>query len=177
MTEDAADSTANEPQAGAAPEIGAEDLEALKRESEDNYGKYLRAVAELDNLRKRNARELENARKYGVERLAQAVLPVRDSLEAALAIGGSADVATLLEGGRATLRLLDEALNSVGIEQIDPNGEPFDPTKHEAIGMLPSAHLEPDSVLEVVQKGYLVHERVLRPARVLVARAPNEGEG
>jgi molecular chaperone GrpE len=86
-------------------------------------------------------------------------------------------VATLLEGGRATLRLLDEALNSVGIEQIDPNGEPFDPTRHEAIGMLPSAHLEPDSVLEVVQKGYLVHERVLRPARVLVARAPNEGEG
>jgi len=177
MTEESAESTAQESDVGTTPAADADDLEALRSESEDNYGKYLRAVAELDNLRKRNARELENARKYGVERLAQALLPVRDSLEAALAIGEQADAAALLEGQRATLRLLDEALQSVGIEGIDPAGEPFDPTKHEAIGMLPSADMEPDSVVEVVQKGYSVHERVLRPARVLVARAPVEGEG
>jgi molecular chaperone GrpE len=178
MTEDAAESNSDpsEPAESAAPDGAGDGLEALKREAEESWAKYLRAVAELDNLRKRNARELENARKYGVERLAAAVLPVRDSIEAALGAGDTADVATLLEGERATLRLLDDALAGVGIEEIDPAGEPFDPTKHEAIGMLPSAELEPNSVLEVIQKGYGLHDRVLRPARVLVSREPGEGE-
>lgn len=184
MTEEATepqrddDAEAAEPAMAAEQEGGAEsaeELESVRREAEENYAKYLRAVAELDNLRKRNARELENARKYGVERLAAAVLPVRDSIEAALAAGDTADTVTLLEGERATLRLLDEALKGSGIEEIDPQGEPFDPTRHEAIGMLPSTDLEPNSVIEVIQKGYAVHDRVLRPARVLVSREPDEG--
>src|SRR5690606_34237581 len=112
---------------------GADEVEALRREAEENWAKYLRAVAELDNFRKRSARELETARRYAAERLGQAVLPVRDSIEAALASADNVDVETLIEGERATLKLLDQALESVGIREIDPAGEPFDPTRHEAM--------------------------------------------
>jgi molecular chaperone GrpE len=154
------------------------ELESLRQQAEDNWNKYLRTVAEMDNLRKRSARDLENARKYGAESLAAALFPVRDSLEAGLKAAAEADNATLeidalLEGERATLRLLDQALEAAGITEIDPEGEPFDPERHEAMSMLPSPTAEPDSVLTVVQKGYALHERVVRPARVVVAKAPD----
>ena len=152
-----------------------ESLDELRQKAEDNWNRYLRIAAELDNLRRRSARELENAHKFGVERLVQAVLPVRDSIEAALEAGADADAATLLEGERATLRLLDQALESVSVREIDPLGEPFDPTKHEAMSVLPSAEAEPDSVLEVIQKGYEIHDRLIRPARVIVAREAGGG--
>ena len=145
-------------------------VEALRREAEDHWNKYLRTAAELDNLRKRSAREIEAARKFGAERLAQALLPVRDSLEAALGAGDKADTATLIEGQKATLRLLDEALAAAGITEIVPHGEPFDPNKHEALSMLPANHVEPNSVLEVIQKGYEMNDRLLRAAKVIVAR-------
>jgi len=159
----------------------AAELEALKAEAEQNWTKYLRSVAELENLRKRNARDVENARRFGVERLVAAILPVRDSLEAALKAAGEAgaealEVATLLEGDRATLRLLDQALEGAGIEEIDPEGEPFDPERHEAMSMLPSPTAEPNSVIAVVQKGYALHERIVRPARVIVAKGV-DGQG
>ena len=150
-------------------------LDELRQKAEDGWNSYLRVAADLENLRRRSARELENAHKFAVERLAQAVLPVRDSIEAALAAGANADAATLLEGERATLRLLDQALESVSVREIDPLGEPFDPTRHEAMSVLPSAQAEPDSVLEVIQKGYLIHDRLIRPARVIVAREPGAG--
>lgn len=183
MTENATDSNSPERQdelgteggEGAAP-AEAGDIDALRREAEENWSKYLRAVAELDNLRKRNARELENARKFGAEKLAQALLPVRDSIEAALAAADTVDVATLLEGERATLRLLDEALAVAGIREIDPQGETFDPNKHEAMTLQPTRDAPPDSVVVVVQKGYELNERLLRPARVVVAAAPPEGQ-
>jgi molecular chaperone GrpE len=160
-----------------ADETEESELEGLRRQAEENWGKYLRVVAELDNLRKRNARELENARKFGAERLAAAILPVRDSLEAALTVGDAVDaaipdVAAIIEGERATLRLLDQALEGAGVRQLDPEGEPFDPNKHEAISMQPSATAEPNSVLQVIQKGYEIHDRLIRPARVIVAREP-----
>jgi len=153
-----------------------DDIEALKAEAAENWNKYLRAAAEIDNLRKRNARDVEHARRYGVERLAAALLPVRDSLEAALKAADDAnmDVATMLEGEQATLRLLDQALEAAGIAEIDPEGEPFDPERHEAMSLLPSPTAEPNSVLTVVQKGYELHGRIVRPARVVVARAPDE---
>lgn len=158
-----------------------DDIEALRAEAEENRNRALRFAAEIENLRKRSARDLENARKYGAERLAAALLPVRDSLEAALeaAAAGDAglDVATLIEGDRATLRLLDQALESAGITEIDPHGEPFDPERHEAMSMLPSPTAEPNSVVNVVQKGYVLHDRVVRPARVIVARQPAETDG
>jgi molecular chaperone GrpE len=150
------------------PERGADEL---RREAEENWDKYLRAAAELDNLRKRCARDVENARKYAVERLASAVLPARDSLEAGLAVE-NADLQTLLEGKRATLRLLQGAMEEAGIREVDPQGEPFDPSRHEAMGVRPSADVEPNTVLEVVQKGYRIHDRLLRPARVIVSQAP-----
>lgn len=146
------------------------DLDELRQKVEESRNRYLRIAAELENLRRRSARELENAHKFGVERLIQAVLPVRDSIEAALASGDNADAATLLEGERATLRLLDQALESVSVSEIDPLGEPFDPTKHEAMSVMPSAEAEPDSVIEVIQKGYEMHDRLIRPARVIVAK-------
>jgi len=112
--------------------------EALRREAEENWSKYVRAAAELDNFRKRSARDVEAARKTGAERLAKGVLPVRDSMEAALANADKAVLKTLIDGQQATLRLLDEALAAAGISEIDPHGEPFDPAKHEALSMVPA---------------------------------------
>jgi molecular chaperone GrpE len=157
------------------------DDENLRQLADDNWNRYLRAVAEMDNLRKRASRDIENARKFGAERLASALLPVRDSLEAGLKAAAEADtetldVASLLEGDQATLRLLDQALEAAGVTEIDPHGEPFDPALHEAMSMLPSATAEPGSVIEVIQKGYALNERVMRPARVIVARAPADDE-
>ncbi|HEY7673508.1 MAG TPA: nucleotide exchange factor GrpE [Gammaproteobacteria bacterium] len=151
------------------------DVEGLRAAAEENWNKYLRAAAELENLRKRNARDLEQARKFAAERLAGAILPVRDSLESSLAAvtaGAAPSVEKILEGERATLRLLDEALAAAGVGEIDPHGEPFDPARHEALSVRPSATAEPGTVLEVVQKGYEIHGRLLRPARVIVAKEP-----
>ena len=160
---------------------GNDDIENLRRTAEENWNKYLRSVAELENLRRRSAREIEAARKFGAERLVAAILPVRDSLEAGLkaaaeADPGSIDIASIFEGERATLRLLDQALASAGVAEIAPEGEPFDPECHEAMSMMPSPTAEPNSVIAVVQKGYLLHDRVVRPARVIVARPPPDGE-
>ncbi len=158
------------------------ELEQVQREAAEDRENYLRLAAELENLRKRGVRELENARKYGLERLAQALLPVRDSLEAGVAAADSADAAAragveaLLEGKRATLRLLDAALEQAGVVELDPEGEPFDPARHEAMTMQPSATAEPNTVLTVIQKGYSIHDRLLRPARVIVSQAPAEAE-
>jgi len=151
--------------------MGAEpELEALRREADEHRDRFLRAVAELDNVRKRTAREIEAAHKFGAERLAQAILPVKDSLEAGLAAAEKAGVAALAEGTRATLRLLEEALAANGIKEITPAGEPFDPNKHEALTLVPAPGAPPNSVVEVVQKGYELNERLLRAAKVIVAR-------
>jgi molecular chaperone GrpE len=143
---------------------------ALKREAEDFRDQSLRIAAELDNFRKRSARELENARKFGAERLAQALLPVRDSIEAGIAAAVTANTDAIVEGQRATLRLLDDALASAGVREIDPHGEPFDPAKHEALSMVPAPNLEPGSVVQVIQKGFEMHDRLLRAARVIVSQ-------
>jgi molecular chaperone GrpE len=149
------------------------ELEALRQEADEHRDRYLRTAAELDNLRKRSAREVDAARKFGAERLAQAILPVRDSLEAGLAAAEKGGQAALLEGQRATLRLLDEALSASGIREISPVGEPFDPNRHEALSLVPAPNVAPNTVIQVVQKGYELNERLLRAAKVLVAR----GEG
>jgi molecular chaperone GrpE len=158
-------------EAGAsAPEDADSALEALRREADEHRERYLRLAAELDNLRKRNAREVDSARKFGAERLAHAILPVRDSLEAGLAAAEKAGDRALVEGQRATLRLLDEAFASTGIQEIVPHGQLFDPNKHEALSLLSAPHVEPNTVLEVIQKGYELNDRLLRAAKVIVAR-------
>ncbi len=132
----------------------------------------LRAAAELDNIRKRAARDMEQAQRFALERFAQELLAVADSLELAVANGATADAASLAAGQEATLRLLKSAFGKFSIQPIDPAGAPFDPEKHEAMAMQPSATAEPGSVLQVVQRGYELNGRLLRPARVIVAREP-----
>jgi molecular chaperone GrpE len=154
-----------------------EDLEARLRaaeaRAEELRNAHLRTAAELENYRRRVARELESARQYGSERLAAGLLPVVDSLELGLTNADRSDAATLVEGQKATLRLLLKALQESGIVEVDPVGEPFDPERHEAMAMQPSNDQAPDTVLAVVQKGYILNGRLLRPARVIVARAPD----
>ncbi len=150
---------------------GQEELTVALARAEEFRDQLLRAKAEMDNMRKRSDRELERAHKYGVERLAGELLPVVDSLEIGLEAAGSDTQEAVAEGMRATLKLLISALEKFEISCLDPLGEPFNPEWHEAMATQPSPDAEPDSVLLVVQKGYRIHDRVLRPARVIVARA------
>lgn len=153
------------------------EVEVLREQAAANHDRYLRAVAELENVRRRAARDVANARRYGVEKLAQALLPVLDSLEAGLATADQASAESLLDGKKATMRLLNAALEQVGIKELDPHGEPFDPALHEAMAMAPSEDAEPGTVIEVFQKGYSIHDRLLRAARVVVAREPADNGG
>ncbi|MCH7636927.1 MAG: nucleotide exchange factor GrpE [Proteobacteria bacterium] len=147
----------------------------LKARADDNWDRYLRAAAETENVRKRASRDVEHARKYALEGFGTEMLAVKDSLELGLEAVESADADSIAEGSKATLKLLSAALERFGIAEIDPMGEPFDPERHEAINMQPSADAEPGSVLSVVQKGYSLNGRLLRPAMVVVA-AETSGE-
>jgi molecular chaperone GrpE len=147
-------------------------LAQAEERARNHWDQYLRAVADLENLRKRAYRDVESATRAGLERLAQELLPVMDSLSLAVASAGSADAASLAEGQEATLRLLQKAFENLGVRKIDPEGEPFDPRRHEAVLAQESANAEPDSVLRVVQPGYELDGRLLRPARVIVSKAP-----
>lgn len=132
----------------------------------------LRALAELENVRKRAQRDVENAHRYALEKFAQELLPVKDSLDLAIENAGRADVAALIEGQAATLRLFEKALERAGITEINPLGQPFDANQHEAMAAQPSETAEPNSVLAVVQRGYALNGRLLRAARVIVSRSP-----
>ncbi|MDH3399935.1 MAG: nucleotide exchange factor GrpE [Chromatiales bacterium] len=155
-----------------APGEPEDELAKAKQLAEEYRDQYMRSLAELDNLRKRSERELERAHKYGVERLAGELLAVVDSLELGLEAATGEGSEAVREGMQATLKLLLGALKKFEITQIDPLGEPFNPELHEAMAAQPSADAEPDSVLLVVQKGYRIHDRTLRAARVIVARSP-----
>ena len=144
-------------------------LANLKAKVDENWEQYLRAAAELENVRKRAARDVEKAHKFALERFASELLAVRDSLEMGLAAGEDADADTLLQGKEATLKQLKAVMERFGIEELDPEGEPFDPALHEAMTVQPSADVEPGSVITVFQKGYALNGRLLRPARVVVA--------
>ena len=148
---------------------GRSELEQAQAKAEENWERYLRTAAELENVRKRASRDVENAHRFALERFAKELLAVKDSLEMGLAAAENASVASLLEGSAATLKLLGATLQQFGIEEIEPAGEPFDPELHEAISMQPSDEVEPGSVMTVVQKGYTLNGRLLRPAMVVVA--------
>lgn len=147
------------------------DLEAKNADLADNY---LRARADAENARRRADEEIAKARKFAVESFAESMLPVRDGLEAAIAThaGGQGSPEQVLEGVHATLRLLSAALERNKVAEINPpSGTRFDPHQHQAISMVP-AQQEANTVVAVLQKGYLIADRVLRPALVTVA-APN----
>jgi len=163
-----------EPEAGStAPGTLEAELADARAKADENWTSYLRAVAEADNVRKRAQRDVEAASRYAIERFAAELLDVRDSLELGVAAGPGADNARLLEGMEATLRLLNKAFEKSGLGLLDPVGQPFNPEFHEAMATQPTADQAAGTVLAVVQKGYVLNGRLLRPARVLVAREPD----
>jgi molecular chaperone GrpE len=145
-------------------------LEAAEARSLEHKDLYMRALAELDNVRKRSQRDLEQAHKFAVDRFANDLIGVKDSLE--LGLNASGNTETLRAGTEATLKLLAKAFEKAGVSEIIPQGEQFNPELHEAMVSQPSAEHVPNSVLQVVQKGYQLNGRLLRPARVIVAREP-----
>jgi molecular chaperone GrpE len=133
----------------------------------------LRMQAEMDNLRKRLIRDLEKSRKFALERIMKDILQVRDSLELGLETdSGSATAEQLREGQALTFKMLDKVLKDHDLELIDPAGKAFDPELHQAMTVLPSEEFEDNSVMEVLQKGFKLHDRLIRPAMVVVSRKP-----
>jgi molecular chaperone GrpE len=146
-------------------------LAAAESRALESRDLYMRALAELENVRKRASRDVEQAHKFALERVAHDLIGVKDSLELGLAnAAGSVD--GLREGTRATLQLLSKALEKAGLTEIVPQGEQFNPELHEAMMAQPSAEHVPNSITQVVQKGYQLNGRLLRPARVIVAKEP-----
>lgn len=148
-------------------------LEAALRQAEllaaEHHDAWLRAKAETDNVRRRAQEDIAKAAKFAAEKFAQAMLPVKDSLEAALA-SDAASVETLRQGVELTLKQLVSAFNGAGLAEESPAGRKFDPNKHQAISAV-EADGEPNTVINVLQKGYLLNERVIRPALVVVSKA------
>lgn len=163
----------------ATPDIAklAAELQAAKAEAAENLDKFLRARAEMENARRRAEIDLSNTRKYAIERFASELLAVRDSLELARAVDIKEENQTALqkmhEGLDLTLKLMDDVFRKFALTMIDPKGEKFDPEKHHAISLVESSEVPPNHVVNVMQKGCLLNDRVLRPAMVVVAKAPS----
>jgi len=162
-----------------APDEGAESIESLRAQLDEARGEAgrerdaaLRARAEVENVRRRAARDVEQAHRFGVEGLVGELLPVRDGLELGIraAREEGSSVEALAEGTELTLRMLSAALEKFGAVEVDPAGEDFDPRFHEAMSMQEADGVEPGKVLQVFQKGCLLHGRVVRPAMVIVSR-------
>lgn len=151
------------------------ELAAAEERAKNHWEQYLRALADVENVRKRAAKDLENARQYAVEKFAQDLIAVKDSLELGIQSaqkdgGAKADVASLVEGQTATLRLLTKAFEKAQIEEVNPEGTAFNPELHEAMMAQPS-DAPANTVLAVIQRGYTLNGRLLRPARVVVSAA------
>ena len=178
QTEDANESNppeSHEQEAAQPSEEAGDALEIALAEAEKFRDLALRSEAEMQNLRKRSERDVQNAHKFGVERLVQNLLPVMDSLEKAIETSEQAQTPEddpQLEGLRLCLKLFSEVLEKEGIVVVDPLGTPFDPNLHEALSLIENPDLEPNSVMAVIQKGYQLHERLVRPAMVMVSKAP-----
>ncbi|AGM41004.1 heat shock protein GrpE [Spiribacter salinus M19-40] len=154
-------------------------LAEAEARAEENWNQFLRARAEMENLRRRAEKDVAQARQQSLEKLAGELLAVKDSLEMGVQTARSegADITQIAEGSELTLRMFNQALEKFRIEEINPEGERFDPACHEAMAAQPAADAEPNTVLNVVQKGYRLGERLLRPAMVIVAKAPEENGG
>ncbi len=154
--------------AGLESRLAASEAEVARLQDE-----FLRAKAEAENVRRRAAEDVARAHKFGIESFAASLLAVRDSLEAALAVGAPT-VESLREGVEITHRQLTAAFEKAGLAEEDPAGRKFDPHRHQALSQVESDR-EPNTVVTVVQKGYLLNDRVIRPALVMVAREPAPG--
>jgi len=150
------------------------ELAAAQAQLQEAREAQLRALAEMENVRKRAQRDVESAHRFAVERFAADMIEVRDTLELGLAAAGAApEAAKFVEGSQATLRMVDKAFERAGIAVVDPIGQSFNPELHEAIMAQPTADQPVGSVLTVVQKGFTLNGRLLRPARVVIARSPD----
>ena len=172
----ASDEAGSDSDEGAAEEESLEKLvetvATLEQDLAEARDQVLRARAEEENTRRRTAREAENARKFALEKFATELLPVIDNFERALEAAN--DDSAVREGLDLSMKLLAGVLEKAGIEVVDPIGEPFDPTYHEAIATVDNPDAEPGSVTEVIQKGYVLSGRLLRAAMVLVAKREAE---
>jgi molecular chaperone GrpE len=148
-------------------------LEEAQGKADEYRDQLLRAQAEMENQRKRASRDVENAHKYALEKFAKELLGVRDSLELGIeaARDAEADAAKLLEGKELTLKMLTQVMGKFEIEQVNPMGEKFDPELHQAMSMQPSDEYPPNTVIQVVQRGYTLNGRLIRPAMVIVSKA------
>jgi len=159
---------------GSELDILQEKLEKAESKAEENWNKLLRSQADQENIKRRTARDLESAHKFALEKFALELLPVKDSLElgAAAATDSDADetLKKIQDGIALTLNILDSAFKKFKIEEVDAVGEKFNPEHHQAMSMQPSADVEPNTVLNVFQKGYLLNRRLLRPAMVVVSQ-------
>jgi len=150
----------------------AQELAKVTRLSEENWDKFVRTQAELENLKRRSEKDLQNAHKFGLEKFARELLPVADSLELGLNVetGDNPDAQKLREGMELTLKQLMASLEKFNVIPIDPDGEKFNPELHQAMATQPTDEAEPNTVIKVYQKGYLLNDRLLRPAMVVVAQ-------
>jgi molecular chaperone GrpE len=161
-------------------EESAEDLSELlaqaQAKADEHYEQLVRSHAELDNLKKRHARDLENAHKFALDKFVADLLGVWDSLELGrnAALDEAANVDKLREGTELTLKMLGDVMAKFGVEQIDPIDQPFNPEFHQAMSMQPRADVAPNTVVAVVQKGYTLNGRLVRPAMVMVSQAAAE---
>ena len=167
----------------AASESGTPTLEERLSVALEEVGRFkdvaLRAEAEIQNMRRRTARDVENAHRYGLERFLRNLLPVVDSFEKAIETSGSVSdeagrgdaTVAVVEGVRLCHKLLMDVFGKEGVEVVDPLGEPFDPNVHQAMSVVENPDMEPNSVFAVVQKGYRLNGRLVRPAMVMVTRA------
>lgn len=150
-----------------------EKLTLTEQQSHENWEKAVRATAELDNVQRRAEREIANAHRFGMEKMASSLIPVIDSLEQALQSAEKEQSQTMTEGLELTMKLFLDVLTKFDIKQINPEGLPFDPQQHEAMSIQETGDVAPNTVLLVFQKGYVLNDRVIRPARVIVSKSLN----
>ena len=156
-----------------------EALAVAQAEIDGYKDKVLRVSAEMENMRRRAAIDLENAHKFGLEKIASELLPVKDSLELGLAASSAenVEIAKVVEGIDLTLKMMGSMMEKFGIQEVNPLNQKFNPDHHQAMTMQETADAEPNTVINVFQKGYLLNERLIRPAMVVVAKAPSGGNG
>ncbi|WP_026603862.1 nucleotide exchange factor GrpE [Methylomonas sp. 11b] len=172
-----ADEQPNEaPGAAVTVEALQEQLEQAQQQAAANLDKAIRTMAEMENLKKRVQKDLDDERKYGLAKFAKELLSVLDSLELGLqaATGDSPEIVKLREGSELTIKQFESVFAKFNIETVDPIGQVFNPELHQAMVMQPSATAQPNTVLNVFQKGYVLNGRLLRPAMVVVAKADDK---
>lgn len=145
-------------------------LTLAEQTAHENWEKSVRALAELDNVRRRAERDVSNAHRYGLEKFVIALLPVVDSLEQAIALVDQETHGSMGEGLHLTLKLFTDVLEKFEVQQLDPINMAFDPQQHEAMSLQAAEGVAANTVLMVLQKGYVLHQRVIRPARVIVSK-------